>query len=100
MFLSKDDKLKTSPVFFGYLILKELQDAKDSKITILDIMERIKNEFEFVHYHQILFALIFAHYIEIKIVENTKVKGAGLSAGIFKCIVYPIVVPGRGLKKS
>lgn len=59
MFLSKDDKLKTSPVYFGYLILKELQEAKDSKITILDIVERIKNEFELVHYHQILFALIF-----------------------------------------
>ncbi len=59
MFLSKDDKLKTSPVFFGYLILKELQAAKDSKVTIVDIVERIKNEFELVHYQQILFALMF-----------------------------------------
>jgi len=40
----------------------------------------------------ILFALIFAHYIEIKIVENTKVKGAGLSAGIFKWAIIIMAV--------
>ena len=59
MFLSKDDKLKTSPVYFGYLILKELEHNGDSKVTILDIVDRLKSEFELVHYPQVLFAVLF-----------------------------------------
>jgi|JI8StandDraft_1071087.scaffolds.fasta_scaffold58823_2 hypothetical protein len=58
--ISKDEELKASSVYIGYLILKRLNKKKDNRITIFDLVEELK-EHKVIHYRQILFALMFLH---------------------------------------
>lgn len=58
--ISKDEQIKTSVVYVGYLILKELRKNKDDKISIFEVSEMLKKR-NIMHYRQIIFALMFLH---------------------------------------
>lgn len=58
--ISKDEQIKTSVVYVGYLILKELRKHKDNKVSIFDLTEMLKKR-DIMHYRQIIFALMFLH---------------------------------------
>jgi hypothetical protein len=58
--ISKDEQIKTSVVYVGYLILKELRKHKDNKVSIFDLTDMLKKR-NIVHYRQIIFALMFLH---------------------------------------
>ncbi len=58
--ISKDEQIKTSVVYVGYLILKELKKNKDDKISIFEVSEMLKKR-NIMHYRQIMFALMFLH---------------------------------------
>jgi hypothetical protein len=60
LLISKDEQIKTSVVYVGYLILKELKKHSDSKVSIFDVSEMLKKR-NIVHYRQIIFALMFLH---------------------------------------
>ena len=58
--ISKDEQIKTSVVYVGYLVLKELKKNKDEKISIFDMTDALKKR-NITHYRQIIFALMFLH---------------------------------------
>lgn len=58
--ISKDELIKTSVVYVGYLILKDLKKHNDNKVSIFDLTEMLKKR-NIVHYRQIIFALMFLH---------------------------------------
>ncbi len=58
--ISKDEQIKTSVVYVGYLILKDLKKHNDNKVSIFDLTEMLKKR-NVVHYRQIIFALMFLH---------------------------------------
>jgi hypothetical protein len=58
--ISKDEQIKTSVVYVGYLILKDLKRHKDNKVSIFDLTEMLKKR-NIIHYRQIIFALMFLH---------------------------------------
>ena len=60
LLISKDEKIKTSVVYVGYLILKELKKTKDDKVSIFDLTEILKKH-SITHYRQIIFGLMFLH---------------------------------------
>ena len=43
LLISKDEKIKTSVVYVGYLILKELKKTKDDKVSIFDLKEYLNS---------------------------------------------------------
>lgn len=62
--ISKDEQLKTSVVYVGYLILKQLKRSKQNKISIFEIAAAL-NQRGIIHYRQILFALLFLHTCDL-----------------------------------
>jgi hypothetical protein len=60
LLISKDEQIKTSVVYVGYLILKELRKSKEDKISIFEVSEMLKKR-NITHYRQIIFALMFLH---------------------------------------
>lgn len=60
LLISKDGEIKTSSVYVGYLILKELKKKKDDKISIYDIGAALKKE-GITHGSQFLFGLVFLY---------------------------------------
>lgn len=60
LLISKDEEIKTSAVYVGYLILKELKKKKDDKISIYDIGIALKKE-GIIHGSQLVFALMFLY---------------------------------------
>ncbi len=58
--ISKDEQIKTSVVYVGYLILKELKKQKDDKLSIFELSDALKKR-NILHYRQIIFALMFLH---------------------------------------
>lgn len=61
MILNKDEKIKTSPVYIGYLILKQLRKKDEGKIMVYEVVEKLREDLGIVHYRQLLFSLIFLH---------------------------------------
>ena len=57
--INKDEQLTTTPIYIGYLILKTLKFKKDGKISIFEVIEKLKKELRIIHYRQIVLALIF-----------------------------------------
>jgi hypothetical protein len=60
LLISKDEDIKTSSVYVGYLILKELKKKKDDKISIYDIGTALKKK-GITHGSQFVFGLIFLY---------------------------------------
>lgn len=59
--LSKDEQIKSSSIYLGYIVLKELQNSANGKISIYDLIELLRKKNGIVHYRQLLFALIFLY---------------------------------------
>ncbi|EAY24741.1 ABC-three component system middle component 6 [Microscilla marina] len=65
--ISKDENIKSSSVYVGYLILKELKKFKKKgkdKISLFDLTQALKKE-KITHYRQIVFALMFLYSCDI-----------------------------------
>jgi hypothetical protein len=61
--ITKDENLKSTPVYIGYMILKILKKSGEDKISIFEVTEKLKKEIKVVHYNQFLLALIFLYAI-------------------------------------
>ncbi len=62
--ISKDENLKSSVVYQGYLILKKLKGKKEGKISIFEVAEILKKE-GLLHGRQLTFALVFLYSMGI-----------------------------------
>lgn len=60
MLVSKDENVKTSAVYVGSLILKQIQKSKTNKISIFEIAEELK-KYNIVSYRHIVFSLMFLY---------------------------------------
>jgi hypothetical protein len=60
MLVSKDENIKTSAVYLGSLILKQIQKSKEDKISIFEIAENLQ-KYNIVSYRHIVFALMFLY---------------------------------------
>lgn len=58
--ISKDETIKTSPAFIGYLILKEIKRIKKDKISIYDIGSILKKQ-GIIHGSQFVLAMSFLY---------------------------------------
>lgn len=63
--ITKDEDLKTTPVYVGYLILKILKKKKDDKVSIYELIEKLKTELKVVHYRQVILSLSFLHTVGV-----------------------------------
>ncbi|MDP1721804.1 MAG: hypothetical protein Q8L37_01200 [Candidatus Gottesmanbacteria bacterium] len=61
MLVARDENIKSTTVYVGYLILKVLKRSKERKITIFDAVEAIRGERGIIHYRQLMFALLFLY---------------------------------------
>lgn len=64
-FITKDEDIKTTPVYIGYLILKLLKKSNDGKVSIFELNEKLKGELKVVHYRQLVLSLSFLHAVGI-----------------------------------
>lgn len=60
MLVSKDENVKTSAVYVGSLILKQIQKSKTNKISIFELAEDLK-KYNIVSYRHIVFSLMFLY---------------------------------------
>ena len=60
MLVSKDENIKTSAVYIGSLILKQIQKSQTNKISIFEIAENLQ-KYNIISYRQIVFALMFLY---------------------------------------
>lgn len=58
--ITKDEDIKTTPIYVGYLILKIIKSGKNDKISIFEIAESLRRN-KIVHYRQIILALTFLY---------------------------------------
>lgn len=59
--ITKDEEIKTTPIYIGYLILKILKNKKDNKVSIFEVTEKLKKELKVIHYRQIVLSLTFLY---------------------------------------
>lgn len=59
--MMKEEEIKTTPIYLGYKILKLVQNKPDSRLSIFELIEKLKREFKIVHYRQIILALTFLY---------------------------------------
>lgn len=59
--ICREEKVKTSNVYLGYLILRMIKKNKENKITIYDVVDDFKRHNKIVHYRQVLFSLLFLY---------------------------------------
>ena len=60
MLISKDENIKTSVVYVGSLILKQIKKSDTDKISIFEIAENLQKH-NIISYRQIVFALMFLY---------------------------------------
>lgn len=61
MLITKDENIKTSPIYIGYLVLKVLNKSTEGKVSIFEVVNKLKKDLSIVHYKQMVYALIFLH---------------------------------------
>ena len=59
--ITKDEIIKTTPIYIGYLILKILRSKDDQKISIFEMTEKLKRELTIIHYRQLVLSLSFLY---------------------------------------
>lgn len=59
--ISKDEIIKGSPIYIGFLILTELKKQKEEKISVFELIEKLRSKQTILHYRQILFSLLFLY---------------------------------------
>ena len=62
--ISKDEDIKSSVAYLGYLILKELRKKKDDKISIYDVAKTLRKN-GIIHGRQLMFSLMFLYSLGI-----------------------------------
>lgn len=63
--ISRDENIRTSSVYIGFLILKALKRKKNKKISIFEIVFELKKELAIIHDRQIIFSLMFLYSLGI-----------------------------------
>lgn len=61
MLLSKDENIKTSPSYIGYLILQRLKGGKKEQVMIYEVIEWLREDLDLINYRQMLYALVFLY---------------------------------------
>ncbi|MEI6296495.1 MAG: hypothetical protein WCO84_02495 [bacterium] len=59
--ISKDEKIKTSSPYLGFLILKKISKAKEQKLMLDEIFVNLKQELGTINHRQVIFSLIFLY---------------------------------------
>jgi hypothetical protein len=59
--ITKDEKIKTSSPYIGFLILKKLAKAKEQKLMLDEIISNLKQELGIINHRQVIFSLIFLY---------------------------------------
>ncbi|MEI7765757.1 MAG: hypothetical protein WCI93_04220 [bacterium] len=59
--INKDETIKTSSPYLGFLILKKIIKAKDEKLMLDEIVINLKQELSTINHRQIIFSLIFLY---------------------------------------
>lgn len=59
--ITKDEHIKTSPPYIGYLILNRLKNQNKDRVMMYEVSEWLRDEFGSVHYRQLVFALLFLY---------------------------------------
>ncbi|HYC34558.1 MAG TPA: hypothetical protein VEC13_02390 [Candidatus Paceibacterota bacterium] len=59
--ITKDEKIKTSSPYLGFLVLKKLAKAKEQKLMLDEIVLNLKQELPVINHRQVLFSLIFLY---------------------------------------
>jgi len=59
--ITKDEQIKTTPIYIGYLILKILKTKKDNKVSIFEVTDKLKKDLKIIHYRQIVLSLTFLY---------------------------------------
>jgi hypothetical protein len=62
--ISKDENIKNSIVYLGYLVLKELSVKKDKKMSIYDVANVLKKN-KALNSNQLTYSLMFLHAADI-----------------------------------
>lgn len=62
--ISKDENIKNSIVYLGYLVLKELSVKKDKKMSIYDVANVLKKH-SVLNSNQLTYSLMFLHAADI-----------------------------------
>lgn len=62
--ISKDENIKNSIVYIGYIILKEISLRKDKKISIYDIASLLKKD-NLLNSEQLNYSLMFLYAADI-----------------------------------
>lgn len=61
MIINKDERVRTSSPYLGFLVLKKLHRAKDQKLMFDEIVAGLKKEAGTINYRQIIFTMIFLY---------------------------------------
>ncbi len=59
--INKDEKIKTSPLYLGFLILKKISKSKGQKLMLDEVVVNLKQDFTTINHRQIIFSLIFLY---------------------------------------
>lgn len=64
MLISKDEEIKSSAAYIGYLILKSYKRSRKDKITIFDIFSKLRKK-QLYNFRQIIFGLMFLYSLDL-----------------------------------
>ena len=64
MLISKDEEIKSSAAYVGYLILKTYRRSRKEKMTIFDIFSKLRKK-QLYNFRQIIFGLMFLYSLDL-----------------------------------
>jgi len=60
--LSKDENIKDSGIYLGYLVLGDLKNKED-KVSIFELVKRLNKKVPIIHYRQLVTTLVLLYSI-------------------------------------
>lgn len=63
--INTDERIKSSFVYIGYIVLKEIKKQNENKITMFELINLLKKQFKVIHYRQVVFTLMFLYSLEL-----------------------------------
>lgn len=63
--INTDERIKSSFVYIGYIVLKEIKKQNENKITMFELISLLKKQFKVIHYRQVVFTLMFLYSLEL-----------------------------------
>ena len=63
--ISKDERLRFSPPYVGFLILRKLGRIKERKIIFDELVSEVKKELGTISYRQLMFGLVFLRQSQV-----------------------------------